>query len=976
MSRYTRLSSGGIYCLLLLLYTLKGAAQISSDPYLVEHLGIEDGLPSRQIRDIAQDGFGLIWMASADHGLIRYDGHNFSCYTASPTSKIRLGSNRVLALVIDHSGRIWAGHESGIDIIEPFSMSVRNNIPLIPGKPGVSGEVRSLYLDSDGAVWATVRDLGLVRFEQGDPERPTVVDNLPNGYYINRSPDGNLWALGGQCAFRWENGAFRLIQGMPRFPYILPFENEKGLLVGLLGVALHQNTTQCFKLDESGNLAPGLPVDAITWASVSGFTSDFPKKAAPAHEFPGLYDTNFRVFNDRNGLIWVATRDFGVFKMRKRIIHFTVCPDLDEISLRGMAEMPDGAVYVASYDGLFRYDPRHNKATLVSKDFDLTYHIIQTGPDTLTCLTDGAGIFHYFPSTNRYKRLEGIEHITSERSFYTALPLENGRFLMGNREIFTIGAPDWLPQRVATLPDIHNRITTMSLEKAGDGRIWIGTNAGVFVLNPSGSVELPKIRKDYRLGETAQINDIYIDRNGVFWFATKQYGLIRLEPSTGYIQVFDAAHGLNSDETYAILPNDNADQIAVSTAGGLSCLSISGQGEIFSFTYDDGTASSEFNTGSALRSRSGELFFGSIGGLTRFRLPSGNTLTSSPDCQMFISSVGIEYPGSSQTLQINYPGKDTLVWLPSMCDALEFYFGCTNYFRPDRHKFFVRLEGLDKNWVPIGNEFQMRYYGLPPGKYTFSVKCSLPHSHEENPFTFSFIVKAPFYRQPWFPILIGAGVILLLWLLFRLRINQIQHEQNFRRQIAADLHDDLGGSMGAISNIIHVIKRRKKEGKPIDKEIDHLQNLSKSAHSAMSDIIWAIDRKKNSNIDLSNRLHDYADKWLKMAGIKVRFTTDVSTIRQPFSFHTKHQILLAYKEILSNILKHTHSELVDIHLVINMKHQLTLHVKNIFSERNMDAHSSGRGLESIRHRIVRIGGEVVIEEYPSEFVVIIRLGFQ
>ncbi|MFN8303103.1 MAG: two-component regulator propeller domain-containing protein [Saprospiraceae bacterium] len=885
-----------------------------------------------------------------------------------------MSSNRFLDLVTDSQGRIWAGHDQGIDIIDPFSFSVLRMIPLTPKESTKSSEVRSLCLGKDGAIWAAVKGVGLVRYDTKYPFQPAVFDSNPNLFYVNFSPDGLLWTLGDNTAFCSQDSGlhFTPVKTLP--PYIIPLENEDGLIVGLLGGTVAEKPV-VFRLLEGlpqvrNEPAPG----AISWASVIYFSHKFHHKAAPFDSFPNLNSTNFRIFKDHEGGTWVATRDYGVLKLRKRNITFTTCAELQGISLRGMVEMPDGKIYIATYNGLYHYDPVSNTARLVDGSRKAIYHLRRSGPDTLVCLTDGSGILRYTPSDNKWSDIKGLKFVTNDLSFFSALPLDGDRLLLGNRQLFTLGAPDWRPRPFATLPFIRDGLITMCFKKGPDGQIWMGTNAGVFVLLPNGTVEIPSIRNYYFLGESAQINDIFFDKNGRIWFATKQYGLLRYTPSTDKFDTFNAVQGFGEDETYMILPNDNGDQIAVSTAKGLFCLSVYAEGEIFSYAVEDGTSNTEFNTGSALRSLNGDLYFGTISGLTRFHLPSRILMAPSPACRAYIYHVSIEYP-DAQNLCINYPSKDTLIQLPRMCDAFEFSFGCTDYFKSNYRAFLVQLEGFDENWIPIGNVNKMRYYGLPPGSYTFRVKCGEQDERQkESVSSFSFIIDGPFYHKAWFIILVLSGIVFIVWLFFRFRIHQLRREQNFRTQIATDLHDDFGGNMGAISNIVHVIKRRKEVGKPFDEELDHLQSLVKTAYSVMSDIIWAIDKRKNTYVDLSARMQDYADKWLKMNDIKVRFSTNFVANRLPFSFDIKHQLLLAYKEILGNILKHTYSESVEINLNFRTRHQLVLSVKNLFSERKTDVASNGQGLENIRQRINRIGGDVNIEEGPGEFIVTIRLG--
>ena len=77
--------------LVLLLFTTSSTAQ----PYILQHLSIEDGLSNNYVQDIAQDKRGCIWIATV-LGLNRFDGLKFTTYK-STTSK--LGNDELNALL-------------------------------------------------------------------------------------------------------------------------------------------------------------------------------------------------------------------------------------------------------------------------------------------------------------------------------------------------------------------------------------------------------------------------------------------------------------------------------------------------------------------------------------------------------------------------------------------------------------------------------------------------------------------------------------------------------------------------------------------------------------------------------------------------------------------------------------------------------------------------------------------------------------
>ena len=58
---------------ILIAYLLLGYYDSYAQPYLLKHLGVEDGLSNNYVTNITQDKQGYIWIAT-ESGLSRFDG--------------------------------------------------------------------------------------------------------------------------------------------------------------------------------------------------------------------------------------------------------------------------------------------------------------------------------------------------------------------------------------------------------------------------------------------------------------------------------------------------------------------------------------------------------------------------------------------------------------------------------------------------------------------------------------------------------------------------------------------------------------------------------------------------------------------------------------------------------------------------------------------------------------------------------------
>ena len=158
-------------CLVLILAVLLGA------PRFVNYRAA-DGLPSNTVYAIAQDPEGILWVGTRN-GLASFDGTRF---------RSRKEYGRVNALTVDREGRLWVGTTAGLKVQDSE----------------VEGNIRALYADDEGFVWATVGDTLLLKLSYKDgikEEARCFYDKRDSEgdypyYQIYEAEDGKLWLAG------------------------------------------------------------------------------------------------------------------------------------------------------------------------------------------------------------------------------------------------------------------------------------------------------------------------------------------------------------------------------------------------------------------------------------------------------------------------------------------------------------------------------------------------------------------------------------------------------------------------------------------------------------------------------------------------------------------------------------------------------------------------------------------------------------
>jgi ligand-binding sensor domain-containing protein len=121
---------------------------------MFETIGVEAGLPSSEVYDLAEDRDGHLFIGTAD-GLARWDGVEFVVWRHDPDDPGSLPANNVQVVHVDREDRVWAGTEGGgLAMLGAERTRFRRWRDAGDG-PGFSGnDVWSVAQSSDGAIWA------------------------------------------------------------------------------------------------------------------------------------------------------------------------------------------------------------------------------------------------------------------------------------------------------------------------------------------------------------------------------------------------------------------------------------------------------------------------------------------------------------------------------------------------------------------------------------------------------------------------------------------------------------------------------------------------------------------------------------------------------------------------------------------------------------------------------------------------------
>ncbi|MFA6470318.1 MAG: ATP-binding protein, partial [Bacteroidota bacterium] len=227
-------------------------------------------------------------------------------------------------------------------------------------------------------------------------------------------------------------------------------------------------------------------------------------------------------------------------------------------------------------------------------------------------------------------------------------------------------------------------------------------------------------------------------------------------------------------------------------------------------------------------------------------------------------------------------------------------------------------------------------------------------------------IPAPFYKKAEYliPFLLLIGVIIFL-LLRNLQDTELHSKalQHQRLNIANDLHDEVGSNLGSIALISQRVGRKKGLSRDLREELKVISATAVQTADYIRDIVWYTNPRYDDVVSLEMRLREIAAKML--TGFDVHFVSDDIAALDHEVMEIRRNIFLIFKEILHNIVKHSHAAKVIIEFTRHPHHiQLSVHDNGIGFEMNNGA--NGNGLLSMHKRAQEIGAELQIRSARSK----------
>jgi signal transduction histidine kinase len=286
-----------------------------------------------------------------------------------------------------------------------------------------------------------------------------------------------------------------------------------------------------------------------------------------------------------------------------------------------------------------------------------------------------------------------------------------------------------------------------------------------------------------------------------------------------------------------------------------------------------------------------------------------------------------------------------------------------------------RLTGGE--WQPANQSGVIESRGLPVGQYLLEVQ--LRHTDfqwNEAALRVPILVLTPWWQKPG--TLIGAALLALgvtalgAWQLARYRMAQRFAElerrdelANERRRIARDMHDVVGSRLTQLTVMQELFASQQTLPESAQEKLQELTDTARAAIASLDEAVWAINPRNDTMQNVADYLSHAASDYLRPLGIACRQDVQETWPDKSVGAQTRHQLLLAFKEALQNIVKHAGATTVTLTLRFTEPDML------IFLEDNgrglpIDLTGPGRdGLVNMSARLAEAGGLCVVRPRPE-----------
>ncbi len=280
-----------------------------------------------------------------------------------------------------------------------------------------------------------------------------------------------------------------------------------------------------------------------------------------------------------------------------------------------------------------------------------------------------------------------------------------------------------------------------------------------------------------------------------------------------------------------------------------------------------------------------------------------------------------------------------------------------DFNHPENHLYEYMLKGIDPNWVHAEKRKTAFYTDIKSGEYTFYVKAVNSDGKYSEVKTLSIIIDFAWWMTWWFKFAIILLFVSFVFLVYKLRINQLLKIERLRLDIANDLHDEIGSSLSSIRLDSEMLLVSNSLKEPEQELAKYISKTAKETIESVRDIVWFINPQNDFGNNMINKMKEESAKLL--VGIDWSLTTAPQINVERLNLEVRRNIYLIFKEAINNISKHAHAKICNIYLGKKNEHFFLL-IKDDGIGFEQNEINENNGLKSMKRRASKINASLNI----------------
>jgi ligand-binding sensor domain-containing protein/signal transduction histidine kinase len=947
-------------------------------------------LRSMSVRHLMVDSTGTLWIVVFNDTLATWDRDGFKfamTNTCRPTHLLWSAPGRVIFLNADN--KLLCGRKLGTNWNWEF-----DSLPSAPSRI-------QCCADQSGRIWYVGKDQALRIWEDGNTRSLLPAPGLENQpiKVMTADASGRIWVGTDQGLASWQGNRFEAMtptNGETRLSIRRIVPSGKDSLWVEAGGRMRRCENrrwlaECEAWPELGSTSKlwfvqGDPKDGL-WSDADDLglihvESNGALRTLTTQD--GLPSDSVRLaFSDREGNLWTGYERGGLVQVRPRLFRVIGKDEgLQESVVTSVCADSDGSIWVGTLNGdIARCKDGRCTNLALPAGMRLSSPTVATDVQGRLWIGTKDGVL-LADKVGHFRKLGGRQLREGVRLM---LPTRDGKLWVGLLDAIQVIVGD----RVLSVYTAHTvSAYPAALAEDSDGTVWAGT-FGRHLLRWDGQQfvrEGPPI-EDFQ----GRFWALCASHDGGLWIGTSSGGLLKWR--AGEFRRYTTKDGLPSDSILQMQTDDQGNLWLVTRAGivrvsestfarfdrgELNAISCSVYGRWEGLLTIGGATEFQPN---CCRAKDGSLWFAMDNGVAGVRPEEARINPLPPTVVLEQVVVGDQplWPPrlAAVSASLPFPGAaGQIVPQPSLDIGpdrrdLAFHYTGLSFNSPNRVRFKYRLEGLDDRWTDAGSAREAIYRYVPPGQYKFQViGCNSDGVWNNRPAEVAVRVEPYFYQTTWF--LGGAGLAAVLGVAFIVRattrhrlsrrLEQVERQRELeqeRTRIAQDLHDDLGVGLTEIGLLGDLACASSTAPATHQEYLHEITSRARGLAGLLDEIVWAINPANDSSQSLGDFFSQYAQTLLRRASIRCRLEVACLPVVD-LNAEQRHQVFLAFKEALNNVIRHSGATEVRIQLTAS---EASLIIRVSDNGRGFETpagQGSPDGLLSMYQRLQRLDGQCVV----------------